>query len=507
MAQSGGNRARFFAQPNGNNDVITFNSDTSGDEGIVSKLSSKVESIIPEPNVTAMDNNSNGAMIALISKNQTPSHLPSNSQDEIIAQGTRTIETETLFKTTREKSGRLNVSGLVKRKDSGANSIKLISQTATIKEVPESEGFGTRSPGQFSGTKVISKNNVSSLPRSPLPPQSSDQTYSTSIMPPSNQLVSAKMPRHNIDIPQEDMSKMPHSSHTDKFDENSSRLSIHSDDSIKSLTTAFNRKHSTSSKPSIRYASPSLQLRNRGGRIESSRSNSEQTLAAFSRVAEARSRMIESHNYSDDDVDEATYQDPQIYAGSMRELQQQGFFEQRGEKRLNEQTGDDLSEARGKRARTETYETLSNRSINSPMSQSLEPDSGENQPNFSQRALPGPPADHHRDDVRQDPQLRGFLGHDVDDYLVSHTDRYETAKKRWSDCSREEWERGADELVDKFAKVFDFVKEHVKRKVTLYAALHVKIDDHQKDREKTADMLKTAKSKLVAKTGIVVDEG
>jgi hypothetical protein len=42
--------------------------------------------------------------------------------------------------------------------------------------------------------------------------------------------------------------------------------------------------------------------------------------------------------------------------------------------------------------------------------------------------------------------------------------------------------------------------------VTLYASLHAKIDEHQKGREETGEMLKEAKRKLVLKTGVVVDE-
>lgn len=44
----------------------------------------------------------------------------------------------------------------------------------------------------------------------------------------------------------------------------------------------------------------------------------------------------------------------------------------------------------------------------------------------------------------QDMKMAPFMGGDVDAYIASHADRYEAAKKRWANCSREEWEAGAD---------------------------------------------------------------
>jgi len=50
------------------------------------------------------------------------------------------------------------------------------------------------------------------------------------------------------------------------------------------------------------------------------------------------------------------------------------------------------------------------------------------------------------------------------------------------------------------------VYNHPRRKVTLYASLHAKIDEHQKGSVQTAEMLKEAKRRLVSKTGVVIDE-
>jgi hypothetical protein len=72
------------------------------------------------------------------------------------------------------------------------------------------------------------------------------------------------------------------------------------------------------------------------------------------------------------------------------------------------------------------------------MSASPESDSGINQHNQSKN----PKAQDQF--AGRSPQLKIFLGQDVDEYVAAHMDRYEAAKKRWAECSREEWERGAD---------------------------------------------------------------
>ena len=44
-------------------------------------------------------------------------------------------------------------------------------------------------------------------------------------------------------------------------------------------------------------------------------------------------------------------------------------------------------------------------------------------------------------------ELQGIsrlLGIDGDQYLLQHTDRYEALKKKWTDCSLDEWKGGVD---------------------------------------------------------------
>ncbi|KZT63284.1 hypothetical protein DAEQUDRAFT_159024 [Daedalea quercina L-15889] len=65
-----------------------------------------------------------------------------------------------------------------------------------------------------------------------------------------------------------------------------------------------------------------------------------------------------------------------------------------------------------------------------------------------------------------DPGGRGealykLLGQELTVFVEGHVDAYEEAKKKWSECSMEEWRAGADELTTKFAKMLDFVKGHM----------------------------------------------
>ncbi|KAI0686550.1 hypothetical protein C8Q76DRAFT_761452 [Earliella scabrosa] len=100
--------------------------------------------------------------------------------------------------------------------------------------------------------------------------------------------------------------------------------------------------------------------------------------------------------------------------------------------------------------------------------------------------------------------LYKLLGQDLDIYVEAHADAYEQARKKWAECSVEEWTRGADELSERFAKMVDFVKDHMTAKLSLYASLHTTISEHRTvlaGREKT---LNEAKDSLLREGGAVV---
>lgn len=88
--------------------------------------------------------------------------------------------------------------------------------------------------------------------------------------------------------------------------------------------------------------------------------------------------------------------------------------------------------------------------------------------------------------------------------MDAHLNAYDEAKKKWSECSIDEWRAGADELMTGFAKMLDFVKEHMTTKLTLYASLHSSVSAHRAilaDRDQT---LKEARESLVREGGNVV---
>lgn len=51
------------------------------------------------------------------------------------------------------------------------------------------------------------------------------------------------------------------------------------------------------------------------------------------------------------------------------------------------------------------------------------------------------------DTAREDHALRRLLGQDLDVYVEGHTEAYEQAKKKWTECTTEEWKAGADGII------------------------------------------------------------
>jgi hypothetical protein len=55
-----------------------------------------------------------------------------------------------------------------------------------------------------------------------------------------------------------------------------------------------------------------------------------------------------------------------------------------------------------------------------------------------------PQSFHRREIAIPENPLRRLLSGDLDAYVNSHTDKYETEQKRWEGCTMEEWVAGAD---------------------------------------------------------------
>ncbi|KAI0759397.1 hypothetical protein BD413DRAFT_607566 [Trametes elegans] len=107
-----------------------------------------------------------------------------------------------------------------------------------------------------------------------------------------------------------------------------------------------------------------------------------------------------------------------------------------------------------------------------------------------------------QNDPRQ--ALFQLLGQDLEIIVEGHADSYQQSRKRWAECSAEEWTQGADGLATRFSQLLDFVKDHMTAKLALYATMETTISDHKAvlaEREKT---LKEARESLVREGGAVV---
>jgi len=103
--------------------------------------------------------------------------------------------------------------------------------------------------------------------------------------------------------------------------------------------------------------------------------------------------------------------------------------------------------------------------------------------------------------------LDRLLGCDTDAYVEEHMGKYEQAMNRWRDCSMEEWEAGGDELATRFAKILDFVKDHMITKMKLFKNLDAKVDMHNTVLDERQKMLEGAKARLVHESGNVLGKG
>ncbi|KAI0640488.1 hypothetical protein C8Q79DRAFT_996420 [Trametes meyenii] len=124
--------------------------------------------------------------------------------------------------------------------------------------------------------------------------------------------------------------------------------------------------------------------------------------------------------------------------------------------------------------------------------------------------VPNPPLVHSQnakvvdDEPSAQQALFRLLGQDLDIFAEAHADSYEQARRKWAECSAEEWTKGADELMGRFSKMLDFVKDHMTAKITLYATLHTKIAEHKIVLADRQQALNDARESLVREGGAVV---
>ncbi|KIP09765.1 hypothetical protein PHLGIDRAFT_126068 [Phlebiopsis gigantea 11061_1 CR5-6] len=110
--------------------------------------------------------------------------------------------------------------------------------------------------------------------------------------------------------------------------------------------------------------------------------------------------------------------------------------------------------------------------------------------------------DHQTDEKQY--ALHRLLGTSLDAYVQDHSTAYEDAKKKWTECTFEEWMAGADEIAQKFTKLIDLVKDHMTSKVQVYAALHSKLAAQRTVLVEREQSLKDARETLLRGGGSVV---
>ncbi|KAG1767908.1 hypothetical protein EDD22DRAFT_873635 [Suillus occidentalis] len=74
--------------------------------------------------------------------------------------------------------------------------------------------------------------------------------------------------------------------------------------------------------------------------------------------------------------------------------------------------------------------------------------------------------------------------------------------QKWSTCSREEWLRGSEEIVDQFKDIIDSVKENLTANVTLYSRLDDQVRDRREEQAQLTEHLRrglgSARTDLIA---------
>ncbi|KAI0342547.1 hypothetical protein BDW22DRAFT_1484753 [Trametopsis cervina] len=106
-------------------------------------------------------------------------------------------------------------------------------------------------------------------------------------------------------------------------------------------------------------------------------------------------------------------------------------------------------------------------------------------------------------DVRKNHAIARLLGQDLDSYVSTHQDIYEDAKKKWTECTIEEWKTGADELAGRFSHLLDYVKDHMNTKLSLYASFADNLSAHRTVLQERESTLEDVRRTLIRNGGNV----
>ena len=78
--------------------------------------------------------------------------------------------------------------------------------------------------------------------------------------------------------------------------------------------------------------------------------------------------------------------------------------------------------------------------------------------------------------------MHRLLGQNLDAYVDAHSDAYDLAKKKWTECSLDEWKAGADGILISFAFVrahtFHSFQQNWQASLPSYSNLYVSLYAH-----------------------------
>ncbi|KAJ3789869.1 hypothetical protein GGU10DRAFT_304178 [Lentinula aff. detonsa] len=116
----------------------------------------------------------------------------------------------------------------------------------------------------------------------------------------------------------------------------------------------------------------------------------------------------------------------------------------------------------------------------------------------------GPPSPSNGSNERGGDALDKLLGCQAHVYIEDHMEKYEQLATKWKDCSMEEWVKGADEIMAKYVKILDFVKNHMTTKLKLFTSFDQQLEAHNSVLNDRAKVLDGVKSKLVVQSGSIL---
>ncbi|KAK7466072.1 hypothetical protein VKT23_004797 [Stygiomarasmius scandens] len=100
--------------------------------------------------------------------------------------------------------------------------------------------------------------------------------------------------------------------------------------------------------------------------------------------------------------------------------------------------------------------------------------------------------------------LDKLLSCDTSAFVDEHMDKYERLANRWRECDMDEWIKGADEIMTKYCKILDFVKDHMSRKLKLFTTFDAQVDAHNEVLAERKEVLESAKRKLLEGGGSMI---